>query len=135
MTDCCVLVCILFHPEETLQSPNFSPAVLPCLHMLQFLLFLFLNPCQVRLITLKIFVDYPPPLSYDLHPEYQLGVNSVPFDCCIGGVTRMMSGLLMNMKRKLWLLRHLSCFSLLQLNLIVEARQLLCLEIDIHNEC
>ena len=37
MADCCVLVCILFHPEEPLQSPNLSPSVLPCLHVIQFL--------------------------------------------------------------------------------------------------
>ena len=37
MTQCCVIVCVLFPPEEPLQSPNFSPAVRPCLHVLQFL--------------------------------------------------------------------------------------------------
>ena len=37
ITDCCVLVCLLFNPEEPLQLPNLSPAVLPCLHMIQFL--------------------------------------------------------------------------------------------------
>ena len=33
----CALVSLLFHPEEPLQSPNLSPAVRPCLHVLQFL--------------------------------------------------------------------------------------------------
>ena len=37
MTDFFVLVCVLFPTEEPLQSPNISPAVRPCLHVLQFL--------------------------------------------------------------------------------------------------
>ena len=35
--DWCALVCVLFLPEELLQSPNLSPAVRPFLYVLQFL--------------------------------------------------------------------------------------------------
>ena len=33
MTNCFLLVCLLFYPEEPLQSTNLSPAVLPLLHI------------------------------------------------------------------------------------------------------
>ena len=36
-----------------------------------------------------------------MHPENLLEVGTVPFECYIGGVTRIMLGLLRNMKRKM----------------------------------
>ena len=43
----------------------------------------------------------PPPPSYELHSIDPLKVGSVPFECCIAGLTRMVLVLLKNMKRKI----------------------------------
>ena len=50
MTDCFVLVFILFQSEEPHQTPNLSPVVLPCLRMLQW------NPAKVDSELLRAVV-------------------------------------------------------------------------------
>ena len=62
MTNFFVLVCLLFHSEEPLQSPNISPAVLPCLHMLQSWIF-FLIPAKVDSASPGDLLT-PPPLIW-----------------------------------------------------------------------
>ena len=64
-------------------------------------IFFFLNPCQGRFVTPKSFVDPPPLPSYAIHTKNSLEDDTVPFGCCILGVTRMMFGFLKKMKRKM----------------------------------
>ena len=43
----------------------------------------------------------PLPPLYELHPEDPLEVYTVPIECCIAGLTRIMFGLLRKMRRKM----------------------------------
>ena len=100
MTDFFILF-LLFHPEDPLQSPNLSPAVLPCLHMLQILyIFFFRISFKVDSAFSRYLLILSPPSSHYLHPEDPLEFYTVAFGCCITGVTRMMFGLLSNIKSK-----------------------------------
>ena len=56
-------------------------------------------------ISAKVFSAFPkylltPPPSYEMHPKDPFEVDTVPFEFCIAGVNRMMSGLLRKMKKK-----------------------------------
>ena len=58
------------------------------------------------LIPDNIYSAFPrvlltPPLSYELHSEDRLEVDTVPFVCFIAGVNRMMFGFLGKMKREI----------------------------------
>ena len=64
MIDCCFLVCLLFIPGDPLQSPNLSPAVRPCLHVLQFLWRFFSQiPAKVNSTYPRALLTSPPPPS------------------------------------------------------------------------
>ena len=104
MTDCCVLLYLLFRSEELPQSPNLSPAVLTYLHVPQFF-YDFFNPLQGMFIIPKGFVDYLPPPSYELHPKDALEVGTVPFGRCVAGFTRMMYFFLRKNKMKMMVSR------------------------------
>ena len=100
MTCFCALVFLLFYPEEPPQSPNLSPAGLPCLYMLRFK--------KKKKIPAKLDSAFPralmvisAPPSYELHPKDPLEFYTVTFGHFIAGVTRMIFGLLSKMKRKM----------------------------------
>ena len=67
-------------------------------------------------------------------PNTHIEVDTVPFGCCIAGVTIMMFVLLRKTKRKMMVAEEFVLFFLLHLNSMVEAIPLLCLEIDMQNE-
>ena len=73
MIDCCVPVCLLFPPEEPLQSPNLSPAVWPCLHVLQFLWFFFLK-------YLPRWIQQPQELCWSPAPLFRLVASRRPIE-------------------------------------------------------
>ena len=73
MTDCCVLVCLLFILEELVKFPNLSPVVLPCLPLLQCLeRFFFGTPFTVDSASPRALLILSPPPSDDLHPKEPL---------------------------------------------------------------
>ena len=64
MIYCCVLVFLLFISEEALQSPNLSPSVWPCLHVLQFLWICFAQmPAKVDSTSPIALLNPLPPKS------------------------------------------------------------------------
>ena len=65
ITDCCIIVRLLFLLEELVQFPNLSPVVLLCLPLLQCLESFFKNPLHSRFSIPKSFVDsLPLPLRW-----------------------------------------------------------------------
>ena len=94
----------------------------------------FSNPCQGRFSIPKSFVDYlpPPPIScipkthcklIEYHMSAAYWVSPEWCFVCWG-----------RWRGKWWLLRRLSCFFLSCLHSMLEARPLMCLEIDMQNE-
>ena len=65
MTDCCVLVCLLFLLEELVKLPNISPVVLPCLPLLQCLEHFFFGlPSTVDSASPRALLILSPPLRW-----------------------------------------------------------------------
>ena len=66
-----------------------------------------------------------------MHTEYPLEIDTVPIGHCIAGVTIIMFGFLRKMKSKTMVVEAFVLFLLLHMNAMVEARPLMCLQIDI----
>ena len=110
MTDFCAPVFLIFKYEEPPQSTNISQAIIPCLHILHFLQLPPQIPAKVDSKYPRALLILSPNPPMKLHPQYPLEGYTVLFGCCISGVTRMVSGLVRNMKRKIMVAENFVLF-------------------------
>ena len=102
---------LLFPPEEPLQSPNLSPTVRPCLHVLQLLWSFFSRiPSKVDSTYPRVLLILSPPPPISCIPKTHWNLIEHHLSAAYRGSLERCLVLCGRRREKLWLLRRLSYF-------------------------